>query len=391
MSKTWNEVIGETKREITEITPEDADKRLGAGESVFLLDVRESDEFRQGHLPGATHIARSFLEMKIEGESPDRDRPIIVYCAGGTRSALAAKTLKEMGYRSVASMSGGFAEWKRQGRKFDVPFQFKPEQLERYDRHFRIPEVGEAGQAKLLQSRVLMIGAGGLGSPAALYLAAAGVGTMGIVEFDVVDRSNLQRQIVHSEPTVGTPKAQSARDTLTKLNPDVDVVLYEEMLSSANIMRIIEDRDYQIIVDGTDNFATRYLINDACVWKNIPNVHGSIFRFDGQVTVFHPGVGPCYRCLYPEPPPPELAPSCAEAGVLGILPGVIGVLQAVETVKLILGKGESLAGRMLVYDSLGAHFSELKLYKDPKCPVCGPNPTITEFIDYVEFCNVGRG
>ena len=282
-------------------------------------------------------------------------------------------------------MIGGFTDWKRNGYAFTTPRVLTPAQRARYSRHILIPEVGEEGQQKLLDARVLLIGAGGLGSPSSLYLAAAGVGTLGIVDADVVDDSNLQRQIVHSTNTLGEPKVLSAKRALEALNPDVNVITYEERLTSENVERILAD-GWDVIVDGADNFPTRYLVNDASVWHDIPVVHGSIYRFEGQVTVFHPHVGPCYRCLYPAPPPPELAPSCAEGGVLGVLPGIVGSLQASEALKLIIGAGETLTGRLLLFDALHTTFDEVNVKKDPSCPVCGDSPSITEYIDYVEFC-----
>src|SRR6185503_602193 len=325
----------------------------------------------------------------IEALVPDKSRELVVYCAVGARSAFSAKALGELGYDNVSSLAGGFVEWKRNGNDFVTPRTLTPAQRARYSRHILIPEVGEEGQQKLLDARVLLIGAGGLGSPSSLYLAAAGVGTLGIVDADIVDDSNLQRQIVHSTNTLGEPKVLSAKRALEALNPDVNVITYEERLTSENVERILAD-GWDVIVDGADNFPTRYLVNDASVWHDIPVVHGSIYRFEGQVTVFKPHVGPCYRCLFPTPPPPELAPSCAEGGVLGVLPGVIGSLQASEALKLALGIGEPLIGRLLLFDALSAEFNEVKLRRDPDCPVCGDHPTITEYIDYVEFCSGTR-
>jgi molybdopterin/thiamine biosynthesis adenylyltransferase/rhodanese-related sulfurtransferase len=350
------------------------------------LDVREKDEYREGHLEGAVSLPRGFLELKVETTVPEKTTPIIAYCAGGTRSLLAAKALKEMGYQSVVSMAGGYGAWKTAGYKWVQDHQFTQEQTTRYSRHFLLPEVGEVGQARLLKAKVLMVGAGGLGSPSAYYLAAAGVGTLGIIDNDVVDLSNLQRQILHSNNRVGMPKVESAKLTLEGLNPDVKVIPYQEKLTSQNIMEII--KDYDIIVDGCDNFPTRYLVNDACVLTGKPNVHGSIFQFEGQATVFYPGKGPCYRCLYPEPPPADMAPSCAEAGVLGVLPGLIGTIQALETIKLILGKGETLVGKLLCFNTLTNEINTLKLQRDPGCPMCGEKPTIHELIDYEEFCSL---
>ncbi len=390
MQRTFKDIMEEARRAVPEVTVEQVKQRIaGNGRDVYLIDVREREEYREGHLPGAISVPRGFLEMKIEETVPDRDAEIIAYCQGGTRSLIAAKILKEMGYKKVVSMAGGFSAWKGAGNPWQADRQFSADQLQRYSRHFLLPEVGEAGQAKLLDAKVLLIGAGGLGSPAAYYLAAAGVGTLGIVDDDVVDRSNLQRQILHNEDRVGMPKVESAKLTLEALNPDVKVIGYRERVTSENIMRLIAD--YDIVVDGCDNFPTRYLVNDACVFAKKPNVHGSIFQFEGQATVFHPGKGPCYRCLFPEPPPPGAAPSCAEAGVLGVLPGLIGCVQAVETVKLILGVGTPLVGRLLHFDTLAMEIKQLKLRRDPECPVCGDQPTVTELIDYEEFCGLRSG
>ncbi len=389
MPKSFRELLKETKGGIAEVSPDELKKRLDAKEKVAILDVREKDEFSQGHLPGTIFIPRGFLEQRIEEKIPDRTQPIVVYCAGGTRSAFAAKTLREMGYDAVASMAGGFGAWKDKGLPYVVPQVLDASLRKRYDRHLRIPEVGEEGQLKLVNARVLLIGAGGLGSPTALYLAAAGVGTIGIVDSDVVDESNLQRQILHTTDRVGMPKVDSAEKAIRDLNPSVKVRKFHERLTSENVLRIFENFD--IVVDGSDNFATRYLVNDACVLKKIPNVHGSIFRFEGQVTVFAPVLGgPCYRCLYPEPPPPDLAPNCDEAGVLGVLPGLVGLLEATETIKLILGKGKTLVGRMLALDALETSFREFKLRRDPECPMCGEHAEFKGFIDYEQFCAVAR-
>ncbi len=387
MAKSFQEIMAEARKEIPEVSVQQVNELLkNNGKSPVLLDVRESDEWRQGHLEGALPLPRGFLEIKVESAVPNKDAPIIAYCAGGVRSLLAAKVMKEMGYRNVSSMAGGYAAWKNGGFKWVQDFQYTPEQLIRYSRHFLLPEVGEDGQAKLLQAKVLMVGAGGLGSPSAYYLAAAGVGTIGIIDNDVVDISNLQRQILHANDRVGMPKVESAKKTLEALNPDVKVIPYQAKLTSENIMEII--KDYDLVVDGCDNFPTRYLVNDACVLTGTPNVHGSIFQFEGQATVFYPGKGPCYRCLYPEPPPAEMAPSCAEAGVLGVLPGLIGVIEALEAVKLILGKGDSLVGRLLHFNTLTMEINTLKLRRDPNCPMCGDHPTIHQLIDYEEFCSL---
>jgi molybdopterin/thiamine biosynthesis adenylyltransferase/rhodanese-related sulfurtransferase len=385
---TYRELLQHTKAEIEEIDAAGVQASLSADDAPLVVDVRERDEWDEGHIPGAVHIPRGFLESRIEQAAPDRSHRLILYCSGGNRSAFAAKTLEELGYTDVASLTGGFTEWKQNGLATVVSRSLGPAQRTRYSRHVLIPEVGEEGQLRLLETRMLLVGAGGLGSPAALYLAAAGVGTLGIVDADVVDETNLQRQILHSTERLGEPKVDSARRTLTALNPDVDVLAYRERLTSENIDRILEP-GWDVIVDGADNFPTRYLVNDASIWHDIPVVHGSIFRFEGQVTVFKPGGGPCYRCLFPQPPPPELAPSCAEGGVLGVLPGVIGSLQASEALKLALGIGDPLIGRLLLFDALAEAFSEVKIRRDPACPVCGDSPTITEYIDYVEFCAGG--
>jgi len=376
-------LLSNVKKDIREVSVPDVKRQLDAGPPVRLIDVRESDEFAGGKIPGAISIPRGFLELRIE-EKAKRDEPLILYCAGGTRSALAAKTLREMGYENVASMAGGFNRWSDSGFPVEKPFVLTAEQKERYRRHLVIPEVGEEGQAKLLKSKVLLMGAGGLGSPAALYLAAAGVGTLGVVDMDVVDLSNLQRQVIHTQDRAGKPKTESARMTIQALNPDVKVIPFQERLTSQNVLRVLEGFD--MVLDGGDNFPTRYLLNDACVVQKKPNIHGSIFRFEGQVTTFVPGQGPCYRCLYPAPPPADMAPSCAEAGVLGVLPGIIGLLQANEALKLILGKGEPLIGRLLTFDALETQFTELKLRRDPKCQVCADGAKV-EFIDYEQFCS----
>jgi sulfur-carrier protein adenylyltransferase/sulfurtransferase len=378
---SFRELLAATKAQIREITPQLAE---GERDQATFVDVREADEYDQGTIPGAIHIPRGFLESQIESKVPDRSTRIVVYCAGGTRSAFAAKSLGELGYTDVVSMSGGFNQWKNDGRKWAVPRALSPEQRNRYHRHILLPEVGEAGQQKLLDSKVLLLGAGGLGSPAALYLAAAGVGTIGIIDMDAVDASNLQRQILHNVDRVGERKVDSAKKTLTALNPDVDVVGYDVRLGADNVLDVIDG--YDVIVDGTDNFPTRYLVNDASLLKRIPVVHGSIFRFEGQATVFAPYVGPCYRCLIPEPPPPELAPSCAEAGVLGVLPGIVGSIQAIEALKLLLDLGDPLIGRLLAYDSLEQSFRTFKVNRDPNCPACGEGAPEIVIAEYDEYC-----
>jgi adenylyltransferase/sulfurtransferase len=382
----YRELLQRVKAEIDEIDAQRARELLDAPKPPLLVDVRRRDEWDEGHIPGAVHIPRGSLESRIEKAAPDRERPIVVYCSVGERSAFAARTLGELGYEDVTSLAGGFTDWKRNGFPMQVDRALDRERRTRYSRHLLIPEVGEEGQLKLLESSVLLVGAGGLGSPASLYLAAAGVGRLGIVDADVVDESNLQRQVVHRTGDLGTPKVDSARAAIEALNPDVDVVTFRERLTSENADRIV-GQGWDAIVDGADNFPTRYLVNDASVWHDVPVVHGSIYRFEGQVTVFKPGAGPCYRCLFPQPPPPELAPSCAEGGVLGVLPGVIGSLQANETLKLLLGIGEPLVGRLLLFDALTTTFDEMSLRRNPSCPVCGDDPTITEYVDYVEFCS----
>jgi adenylyltransferase/sulfurtransferase len=381
---TYRELLQQVRSEISEVDATQARELIDSG-GPLVLDVREQNEWDEGHIPGAVHVPRGHLESRVERAAPDHSRPVLLYCSVGNRSAFAAKTLAELGYEDVVSLSGGFTDWKRNGFPVQLQAGLDAQRRARYSRHLLIPEVGEEGQLKLLDSKVLLVGAGGLGSPASLYLAAAGVGRIGIVDADVVDESNLQRQIVHSTESLGEPKVESAKGAIEALNPDVEVVAYEERLTSENIERILAD-GWDVIVDGADNFPTRYLVNDASVWHDIPVVHGSIYRFEGQVTVFKPQVGPCYRCLFPTPPPPELAPSCAEGGVLGVLPGVIGSLQASEALKLALGIGEPLIGRLLLFDALSAEFHEVTLRRDPDCPVCGDHPTITEYIDYVEFC-----
>jgi molybdopterin/thiamine biosynthesis adenylyltransferase/rhodanese-related sulfurtransferase len=375
------DLLNAAKAEIREVDPHEVAERLG---DYTVLDVREPDEYEQGALPNAIHVPRGQLEFSIEGRLPDKSAPIAVYCAGGTRSAFAAKTLQELGYSDVVSVIGGFNKWKDEGLAWGTPQTMTQDQRIRYHRHLLLPEVGEKGQLKLLESKVLLLGAGGLGSPAAMYLAAAGVGTIGIIDMDVVDSSNLQRQILHTLDRVGMRKVDSAKMTLTAMNPDVNVVTYDTRLGADNILDIIDG--YDVIVDGTDNFPTRYLVNDAALLKRIPVVHGSIFRFEGQVTVFDPYVGPCYRCMIPEPPPAELAPSCAEAGVLGVLPGIVGSLQAIEAIKMLLGLGDPLVGRLLTYDALEQSFRTFKVRRDPECPACGEHASEIVIAEYDDLC-----
>lgn len=387
MSVSFQDYISQVKSQVSEVTVDQLKDELEGGTTALVLDVREKHEQENGVIEGAKLVPRGVLEPSIENMAPDRSAEIYIYCAGGVRSAMAAKSLQDLGYQNVHSVEGGFGAWARAGMPVHVQKFLTMDQMDRYSRHLILPEVGEEGQLKLMNSRVLMIGAGGLGSPSAYYLAAAGVGTLGIIDADVVDKSNLQRQILHSEEWVGKPKVDSAKATLEALNSDIEIKTYNTFITSENVMEIIDG--YDIVVDGCDNFPTRYLVNDACAMKGIPNVHGSIFRFDGQVTVFMPGdEGPCYRCLYPEPPPPGMAPSCQEAGVLGVLPGVVGVIQAIETIKLLLNVGDPLIGRLLTFDALRMSFREMRIRQDPECPLCGENPTITELIDYEQFCSM---
>jgi molybdopterin/thiamine biosynthesis adenylyltransferase/rhodanese-related sulfurtransferase len=389
MSPSGAEVIRQIKQQVEEVDPAEVSEHLGNG--VVLVDVRESEEWDRGHIPGAVHVPRGYLESRIDAAVPDRDARVILYCASGQRSALAAHTLKQLlGFSNVASMTGGITLWKDRGYKVEVPKVLDTEQKERYGRHLLLPEIGPEGQAKLLDAKVLLLGAGGLGSPTALYLAAAGVGTLGIVDDDDVDLSNLQRQVIHTTRAIGTPKVDSAEAAIAALNPDVEVVKYPVRLDASNIMEIIDG--YDVIVDGVDNFPTRYLLNDATVRLGIPVVSASILGFDGQLSVFAPHDGPCYRCLYPVPPPAELAPSCGANGVLGVLPGTMGLLQATEVVKLVTGIGEPLIGRLLLYEALGATFTELKVRRDPECPICSRDPSeiadeeMGVFPDYEAFC-----
>ncbi|HEY3865292.1 MAG TPA: molybdopterin-synthase adenylyltransferase MoeB [Solirubrobacteraceae bacterium] len=389
MSKSSAELLREVKSQIDEVDPSEVNELIDEG--VALIDVRETDEVAAGHLPGAKHIPRGYLESRIEGVVPDRDAHVILYCASGNRSAYGARTLEEdLGYTNVSSMKGGITLWKDRGYEVRVPRTLTPEQRERYSRHTLIPEIGAEGQQKLLDAKVLLLGAGGLGSPTALYLAAAGVGTLGIVDDDVVDLSNLQRQVIHTSDRVGVPKVDSAEETIRALNPDVNVVKYPVRIDASNIVEIIQD--YDVIVDGVDNFPTRYLLNDATVRLKIPVVSASILGFDGQLSVFKPYDGPCYRCLFREPPPAELAPSCGANGVLGVLPGTMGLLQATEVIKLILEIGEPAIGRLLLYDALGATLTEVKVHRDPECPICSRSPEeisdeeLGVFPDYEAFC-----
>jgi sulfur-carrier protein adenylyltransferase/sulfurtransferase len=386
MPHTPHDFLDEARRAIPEVSVEAVAARRTHGDEVVLLDVREHEEVRTGFIEGAITIPRGFLEFRAAEYLPQTDTDIVVYCASGARSLLAAQVLRAMGYTRVASMAGGITRWKEAGYPVVRDRQLSAEQLERYSRHFLLHQLGEKGQGKLLDAKVLLVGAGGLGSPVALYLAAAGIGTLGIVDADVVDRSNLQRQVLHTTDRVGMRKTESAAMTIHALNPDVQVHAYPERLTVDNVMALFQD--YDVIVDGSDNFPTRYLVNDGAVLVGKPVVHGSIFQFEGQVSVFKPHEGPCYRCLYPTPPPPGLVPSCSEVGVLGVLPGVIGVIQATETIKLIIGQGEPLVGRLLMYDALAMRFREIRIRRDPDCPLCGAHPTITALLNYEELCGL---
>jgi molybdopterin/thiamine biosynthesis adenylyltransferase/rhodanese-related sulfurtransferase len=383
---TFDTLLREIRGKTPEIDAAALHAALHDGQRPALIDVREPDEHAQGMIPGTLHIPRGFLELRIERSVPDRSTPVVIYCASGTRSVLAARSLGELGYTNVSSLAGGFTGWKRAGLAWEQPISLRPDQESRYSRHTLLPEVGLAGQIKLLGAKVLCIGAGGLGSPSSMYLAAAGIGTIGMIDDDVVDASNLQRQILHATDRLGVAKVESAEITLRGLNPDVKVDKHRTRITSDNALALIAP--YDVIIDGADNFATRYLVNDAALRLGKPVVHASIFRFEGQITVFPAAGSPCYRCLYPQPPPAEDAPSCAEAGVLGVLPGIMGVLQATEAIKLILGLGDPLAGRLLVYDAIKTRFRELRLRRDPRCPTCGDGVDRTRIplIDYEQFC-----
>lgn len=365
----FRELYAQTRASIEEVTPEDVQARLDRGERFRLLDVREGEEVSTGILPGAAYLSRAHFESRVEDVLPDKDADVVVYCQSGVRSAFSVKTLAELGYTKVSSMKGGINRWKDLGYPTEIPRVLDLAQRSRYSRHLILPEVGEKGQLKFLGAKVLCIGAGGLGSPALLYLAAAGIGTIGIVDSDVVEENNLQRQIVHNTDRIGMLKAESAKETVQKINPDVQVRIHSVRLDASNVHELISD--YDVIVDGSDNFDTRYVLNDAAVALRKPVVHGSIFRFEGMASTFVPYEGPCYRCIYPEAPPPELAPTCSEAGVLGVLPGIVGCLQANEVLKLIGGYGTPLVGRLLTFDAQTTEFSQVKARRDPSCPTCG--------------------
>ncbi|HJQ75921.1 MAG TPA: molybdopterin-synthase adenylyltransferase MoeB [Acidimicrobiia bacterium] len=377
----YRDLVAAAKGRVSEIEPADLEERIG---DFIVIDVRESEEHASGAIPGARFLPRGVLERDIVTIVPGKDTPVALYCAGGSRSALAAATLLDLGYREVVSVAGGFDAWKEAGLLWGDPTGLTGEQRARYERHVRLPEVGEAGQLRLLGARVLIIGAGGLGSPAALYLAASGIGTIGVVDDDIVDVSNLQRQVLHNVDRVGLPKVESATESITSLNPDVKVEPHRERLTAANALRLMNG--YDVVVDGGDNFPTRYLVNDASLHLGVPIVHGSIFRFEGQVSVFNPWQGPCYRCLHAQPPPPELAPSCAEAGVLGVLPGVIGSIQAMEAIKIVLGLGDTLQGRLLIYDALDQEFTTVSVARDPDCAACGDPGRMPPLVDYDPSC-----
>lgn len=378
---SYSELVATARRAVEETDPSRVEARL---QRATVIDVREADEYQAGTIPGAIFLPRGVLESQIEQRVPDRRQEIILFCAGGPRSILAAASLADMGYENVTSMAGGFNRWKDEGRAWASPASLDSDQRTRYHRHLLLPEVGEAGQSRLLESSVLVIGAGGLGSPAAMYLAAAGIGTLGLVDFDAVDASNLQRQILHGVDRIGMPKVESARETLSTLNPDVKIVTHPHRLSADNALEIMAG--YDLILDGGDNFPTRYLVNDACLHLRVPVVHGSIFRFEGQASVFRPYEGPCYRCIFPQPPPPELAPSCAEAGVLGVLPGVVGSIQALEAIKVLLGIGDDLSGRLLIYDALEQDLQTVKVRRDPDCAACGDADHPPRLVDYDLAC-----
>ncbi|CAN5813509.1 molybdopterin-synthase adenylyltransferase MoeB [soil metagenome] len=379
--RTYADLVAEARAKISELEPAEVQVRLS---EVTVVDVREPDEHQAGTVTGALLMPRGNLESLIEPLLPDRTREVVVFCAGGSRSALAASTLLAMGYTTVHSMAGGFNRWKDEGLPWTAPTTLTADQRARYNRHISLPEVGETGQHALLASSVVLVGAGGLGSPAALYLAAAGVGTIGVLDFDSVDASNLQRQILHNLDRLGMPKVDSARETLTALNPDVKVVTHRERLTAANVLELLSG--YDLIVDGADNFPTRYLVNDASLHLRTPVVHGSVYRFEGQASVFSPYEGPCYRCLFPHPPPPELAPSCAEAGVLGVLPGIIGSIQAMEAIKVLLDLGDTLVGRLLIYDALEQDFQTVRVRRNPDCPACADVDSPPILVDYDQTC-----
>jgi sulfur-carrier protein adenylyltransferase/sulfurtransferase len=374
---------------IEEIEPFEAAEEINGGD-VVLIDTREPHEYQEAHLQGGKLVPPGLLADEIEGAAPDKSARTILYCRSGNRSATAAAQMRQMGYENVASIGGGILRWQEQGLSVVSTSGMTAEQRDRYSRHTLLPEVGVDGQLKLLNAKVLLLGAGGLGAPTALYLAAAGIGTLGLVDDDDVDASNLQRQVIHNTERIGMPKTESARLFIEALNPDVDVVEHRTRLGADNILEIIED--YDVIVDGADNFPTRYLLNDASVRLRKPVVSASILSFDGQISTFVPYEGPCYRCLYPTPPPAELAPSCSANGVLGVMAGTMGTLQANEVIKLVISAGEPLIGRLLLYEALGTRFTELKVRRDPNCPICGENaPEIPEsemgkFPDYEQFC-----
>lgn len=381
---SYEELVERARSEITEISVDELAARLA--DPPILVDVREAHEMATGTLPGAHLVPRGMLEKAMPLVAPDPSAEVVLYCTVGNRSALATRVLEQMGYTAAASLAGGIALWRANGLPIDMPASAGDDDA-RYARHLALPQIGRAGQQRLGESRVLVVGAGGLGSPAALYLAAAGVGTLGIVDYDVVDVSNLQRQVLHDTSRIGSRKTDSAAITLARLNPGVVVETYTTRLDASNIAAIAAE--YDVIVDGTDSFPARYLLNDAALNLGIPVVHGSVLGFEGQLTVVRPHQGPCYRCVFPEPPPPDLSPSCAEAGVLGAVPGVIGTLQAVETIKILLGIGEPLVGRLLVYDGMAAEFRAFSTARDPACPACSDPEAPPTLVDYDETCRPG--
>jgi molybdopterin/thiamine biosynthesis adenylyltransferase/rhodanese-related sulfurtransferase len=380
---SYEELLALARRQVREVAPEEVDQAIAGGE-VVLIDCREPEEVATGVIPGARPVPLRGFAAGIATQGLDLESRVVVYCALGSRSAVAGKIMQDLGFTDVVNLAGGIVRWRKEGRTVEYADQLSPEQRERYARHLVLPEVGPAGQARLLKSRVAVIGAGGLGSPVTLYLAAAGVGTLTLIDFDVVDSSNLQRQILHGVDRIGRAKVDSARQTLASINPDVVVETHADRLEAANVLDLLSGAD--VIVDGADNFPTRYLVNDASLHLRVPVVHGSIFRFEGQLSVFSPYQGPCYRCLFPQPPPPELTPNCAEAGVLGVLPGIVGSLQAMEALKLLLDLGDSLVGRLMIYDALDQTFQTVQVKRNPDCPACADEEKPPQLVDYDPYC-----
>ena len=382
MARSYQDLLASAREQVPEVQVSDLAARRAQGDDPLVIDIREQAEWDEGHIPGAVFVPRGNLESRIAGVAKP-GQEVILSCASGNRSLLAGVTLQQMGFENVSSLAGGFARWKQSGQSWDLPQTLTADQRSRYSRHILIPEIGEEGQQKLLNSRALLIGAGGLGSPAAFYLAAAGVGTIGLVDDDVVDASNLQRQIIHTTDRVGMNKGESAKIAIEALNPDVKVDVHPFRVTRDNVLDLVAG--YDVIIDGTDNFPTRYLMSDVSLMSNTPLIHASILRFEGHASTFLPYDGPCYRCLFPEPPPPDMAPSCGEAGVLGVLCGVMGNIMATEAIKVMLGIGDTLSGRLVIYDALDMTFTELKVRRDPDCPACGPNAHL-EFRDYDAWC-----